>query len=184
MARPMAATSHVCWSRPPSSRVVARGARGALLVARAELGVGVEQVERAAKPRAAGSRSASGRAASQYGRDVADGGQAAGASRPRRAGSSRMRAHLELPPAVVLADLADDLHHGAALDAGEARLVLRPERRRGQPAVTVAERERGEPAAGGFAVLDLQDQQRVLDALADGRAASDRGFGAGTAGLR
>ena len=49
---------------------------------------------------------------------------------------------------------------------GDARLILRPERRRGKLAVPIGEGERGEPAAGGVAVLDLHDEESILHAIA------------------
>jgi hypothetical protein len=83
---------------------------------------------------------------------------------------------------MVQADLADDLRHHAALDAGETRQVFRPERRRGEPAVAITEGERGEPPSGGVAVLDLHDEQRVLHLHTHGQplqigSCGDRGLG-------
>jgi hypothetical protein len=148
--------------------MMSRETGGAFLVATAEVVVVVEEGEDCgeARPPDLGAPAVEGLPVA---RDVADRGEELAAVHALP-GQRPDRGHLELPLAAELVDLTDHLDHVAPGDPGDGELVGTPERRRREAAGGVAQRQHGAVLVSEALALDLEHEQRILDALAERRA--------------
>ena len=159
----------------PAQEAMVPGQAGrAEFVLRAELGVGVEEVQHRAQTGPTNLAAPAVQDLPVRG-GIADGREQV----PRVHQGLRQdpqRAHLELPPLPVELHLADDLCHLTFPHPGHQVLLAGPERRRGDPAAGVPEgqdRVRRVPGAPG---LHVEHQERILNPCAGGEIGEgDRG---------
>ena len=146
--------------------MVAVDTRRAAAVARPELVVVVEQAEDASE---AGFVDLPAPAVEDVPvpADIAHGRQQLVQVHGARGEQAERGGHAQLAAAAVLRHFADHLHHVAAADSFDERQVLVEKRRAGEPAGGIPECEDRIGAAVETLLLGIQDEQRVLHAVAD-----------------